>query len=205
MAAKYSTADYGFQFVTVTVGVLVALLIDGLVDWNHNRELVRDAHAAIRREVADNLKEMEGLPNSVATANAQVDNALKFVDDTLSKGTTDVHSLQLEFNLATLNQSSWQSADRTGALAHMTYEQVKDYSELYGLQDLFMGQQRKAIDLVSNAITIVAGGDPNKAPKEDLVQFRQQLLALRSNIFVTEQLGVQLTEAYRKFLQSNRP
>jgi len=204
MAAKYSAPDYAFQFITVTAGVLIALMIDGLVDWKSNRDLVAEAHAAIRREIADNLKELEGLPKVIESANADVDNSLKFAGDLLSSGKTDVHSLSLNFNLASLNQSSWQSAERTGALSHMTYDEVRGYAELYALQELFSTQQRKAVDLVTSSIAIMSGGDPTKAPKDDLARFRQQLLLLKSNIDVTNQLGQQLIAAYRKFLQSNQ-
>ena len=203
MAAKYSTPDYAFQFITVTAGVLIALFIDGLVDWKNNRDLVAEAHDAIRREVADNLKELEGLPEVVASANAEIENAMKFATDLVAKGKTDVHSLSLGFNVATLNQSSWQSAERTGALAHMTYEEVKRYSELYAFQEIFATNQRRAIELVSTAIAITAGGDPTQASKEDLAHFRQQVMLLRANVFLTDQLGKQLVDAYRKFLQSS--
>ena len=203
MASKYSAADYTFQFITVTVGMFIALLINGMVEWKNNRDLVAEAHAAIRREVSDNLKELEGLPDVIKSANANIDNAMTLADQLLSSGKTDVHSLSLGFNLATLNQSSWESAERTGALAHMTYEDVKKYSELYSFQGLFDTQQRKAVDLVSQAMGITAGADPTKASKADLVAFRQHLMSLRASVFLTEDLGSQLTEAYRKFLQTN--
>ena len=201
MAAKYSTPDYAFQFITVTAGVLIALMIDGLVDWNNNRHLVAEAHAAIRREIADNLKELEGLPKVVEASNADVENALKFATEMLSSGKTDVHTLNLGFNLATLNQSSWQSAERTGALAHMTYDEVKGYSQLYSFQELFVAQQKKSVDLVTAGIALTANADPTKASKEDLARFRQELLSLRATIFLVEQMGAQLTEAYKKALE----
>lgn len=203
--AKYTAPDYVFQFVTVTVGMFIALFINGMVEWNQNRGLVRDAHASIRREIADNLKELESLPKAIDKSTNQAANVLEFVSNLLSKGKTDIHSLELGFDLATLNESSWQTAERTGALAHMSYEQVKDYSELYGLQELFIAQQRKAVDLVTAAIAITAGDDPTIAPKEDLLRVRDQVTSLRANVFVTGQLGAQLADAYRKFLQSNRP
>ena len=46
---KYSFADYAFQLITVTAGVLIALFIDGLADWNNNRQLVAEARATIAR------------------------------------------------------------------------------------------------------------------------------------------------------------
>jgi hypothetical protein len=202
MASKYTAADYTFQFITVTVGMFIALFINGLVEWNHNRALVNEARASIRREVSDNLKELEGLPKAVETANGEVDNALQFANDLIATGKTAVSSLSLNFNLATLNESSWLSADRTGALSNMTYDQVKDYAELYALQQLFAEQQRKAVDLVSSALVIATVGDPSKASKDDLAHFREQLLLLKSNVYVTGQLGQQLITAYRKFLSS---
>lgn len=34
MPSKYTASDYLFQFITITVGVLIALSINGLVEWN---------------------------------------------------------------------------------------------------------------------------------------------------------------------------
>ena len=197
---KYNFADYAFQFITVTAGVLIALLIDGLVDWNNNRVLVAAAHASIAREVADNLKEIEGLPKSIASANGDIDNCLKMANDVLAKGKTDVSSLNLQFSLATLNSSSWLSADRTGALSHMPYDQVKEYAELYKLQELFDTVQRRAVDMVADSMALVtSGSDPTKADRQELMKFRDQLLRYRASLFVTENLGTTLTKAYREF------
>jgi hypothetical protein len=197
---KYTFADYVFQFITVTAGVLIALFIDGLAETNNNRALVAAAHASIAREVADNLKEIEGLPKSIASADGDIANCLKFADDLLATGKTDVSSLQLNFNLATLNSSSWLTADRTGALSHMSYGEVKEYAELYSLQQLFETVQRRAVDMVADSIALVSSGsDPTKAARQDLLKFREQLMRYRASLVVTEDLGKTLTKAYREF------
>ena len=201
---KYTFVDYAFQLITVTAGVLIALLIDGLVDWNNNRELVAAAHASIAREVADNLKEIEGLPKSISSANDEIENCLKFANDLLAKGKTDVSSLQLNFNLATLNSASWLTADRTGALSHMSYGEVKEYAELYKLQELFDTVQRRAVDMVADSIALVSSGsDPTKASRQDLMKFREQLTRYRASLFLTENLGNTLAKAYREFRPVN--
>lgn len=196
---KYNFADYAFQFITVTAGVLIALLIDGLVDWNNNRVLVAAAHEAIAMEVADNLKEMQGLPKSIASAHDDIDNCMNFANDILAKGKTKISTLQLNFHLATLNSSSWLSADRTGALAHMSYHQVKDYAELYKLQELFDKIQSRAVDAVADSIALISQADPTKADRADMLKFREQLMRLRAGLVVTEDLGKQLTKAYQEF------
>lgn len=200
MANKYSTADYLFQFITVTAGVLIALLINGLDEWQSDRELVAKARTMIAREVADNLNELAGLSTSLDASREQVDVAMRLADDLLDTGKTSIRAVTLQFNLATLNQSSWQTADRTGALALMDYEVVKRYSELYSLQALFEEHQRRAVDLVSTAIGLISGAmDPAKARKEDVTRFREQLPLVLANLRVTEDLGGQLLAAYKAF------
>lgn len=199
MQSKYGAADYVFQFITVTAGVLIALMIDGLVDWKSHRDLVAEARSTIRREIAANLKELEGLPKALEVSNAKVDNAVKFADDFMRTGRSDIHSLELGFNLATLNQSGWQTAERTGALGHMDYDEVKRYSEVYELQDLFDTQQRKAVDLIA-APLMTAASDPTER-KEDLAVFRKELLLVKANLYVVNELRKPLAEAYTKLLQ----
>jgi hypothetical protein len=197
---KYTLADYAFQFITVTAGVLIALFIDGLVETTHNRELVVVAREMLAREVADNLKELSGLSASVASSTADIENGLTLANDLLSRGKSDVRQLKLNFNLATLSVASWQSAERMGALALMEYDEVRKYSELYTFQELFDSQQRKAIDMVAvGSALITPSFDPTTANKQDVAKFREQLMLLQANLMVTEQLGQQLLEAYRKF------
>ena len=197
---KYTLADYAFQFVTVTAGVLIALFIDGFVESNHNRELVVTARDMLAREVADNLKELEGLPRSVASSNRDIENGLKLANDLLLKGKSEIRQVNLGFNLATLTDASWQSADRTGALGLMDYEEVRQYSELYTFQELFDTHQRKAIDMVAISSALIAPSfDPTSANKQDVAKFREHLMALQANLLVIDQLGAQLLDAYRKF------
>jgi hypothetical protein len=199
---KYTFVDYVFQFITITAGVLIALLINGLVEWNDNRELVEQARATVRREVEANLKELEGLPANIKRSAAELETAMRFAEDMLSKGQSDIRTLGLNFNLATLNASGWQTAERTGALAHMDYDEVQVYSELYGMQQLFDDQQRKAVDLVATSSTLLASSfDPTKANAQEISEFRRQIMLLQSNLLVTGQFGEQLAEGYREFLQ----
>ena len=200
--AKYTLVDYIFQFITITAGVLIALLINGLVEWNNNRELVEQARTTIRREVEANLKELEGLPNSIKRSAAELETAMRFADEMLGTGKSSVRSLSMNFNLATLNSSGWLSAERTGALSHMDYDEVQKYSEIYTIQDLFDEQQRKAIDLVATGSSLLASSfDPTTAKAAELVEFRQRIMLLQSNLLVTEQLGAQLKKGYQEFLQ----
>src|SRR5215213_8698407 len=99
MAAKYTPADYVFQFVTVTGGVLIALLINGLVEWNQNRELVATARANLAREIADNKRDLDSARGSIELTTTRLDNAITFAGDLIKEKRTPISELKLDLDL----------------------------------------------------------------------------------------------------------
>lgn len=201
-AAAHSFRDFLIQLGTITAGVLIALSIEGLLEWNHYRTLVREARETIALEIAENKKELDGALDEIAGQKKNFETALRFANEMLTAKATDVRSIRIGFNLAELSTASWQSAERTGAVAHMEYADVRKYSSLYAMQALYEAQQRRSVERVAAASAILAeGSDPNLASARDLDLFRQQVLALRADLAIQEQIGRQLSNAYRGVLE----
>ena len=59
LPTRHTLKEFVFQLVTITAGVLIALAIDGVVEWKQNRDLVREATATITREITDNRAALE--------------------------------------------------------------------------------------------------------------------------------------------------
>jgi hypothetical protein len=202
MKGKYTLADYLFQFITITVGMFIALFINGLVDWNHNRELVVEARAMIAREIADNKKDLDATVSSFPRDQEAMLNAIKFADEMLSVHQTKINSLELHYNLADLSDTSWRTAERTGALGQMEYAEVQKYSKLYDFQDLFLERQRAAVTLLANASSLISGNfDPDKPNAKDLEVFRQRVMELRAALVIQEDFAKKLAENYKLALQ----
>jgi hypothetical protein len=202
MASKYSAADYTFQFITVTVGMFIALLINGMVEWNDNRELVAEARATIAREIADNKKDLDATVASFPRDQEALTSAIQFADDLLKQGKTSITSLQLHYNMADLSDSSWRTAERTGALSHMEYAEVQKYSKLYDFQDLFLQNQRSALAQLTLASSMIGPGfDPDKPDKSDLSTFRERVMALRGAVKIQEDFAKRLAESYVEALK----
>ena len=154
--------------------VLIALSIDGVLAVYRQRALVREAHAAIAQEIDANLSDLEGALPALDAHDRHLEQALRFADDLLRTGKTDVHELRFALNFASLNRASWQTAERTGALSSMNYAQVREYSELYDLQALVVESQQRLIGQLANLSAIVfggEGGDPYRLKPRDLEVF----------------------------------
>jgi hypothetical protein len=197
---KYTFADYAFQFITVTAGVLIALFIDGLAERNNNRELVESARAMIKLELVDNKNDLERTLSGIAKDQEALLNAIAFADDLLATGKTKINSLQIHYNLADeVTDSSWRTAERTGALALMDYAEVQKYSRIYDFQDLFMQQQRQAMSQVILAsATLNASFNPAQPNRKDLEVFRGRVQDLMAIVAQQDTLGKKLLEDYAK-------
>jgi hypothetical protein len=182
--------------------VLIALFIDGLAETNTNRELVESARANIRRELADNKADLDATLSGIEADRDAMLKAIQFADDMLSKGKTTVNSLQIHYNVADkVTDSSWRTAERTGALALMDYAEVQRYSRVYDFQDLFLEKQRQTVSQVTLAgAPLHANFDPNHPNRKDLEVFRERVMDVMALVNLQEQFGKKLLEDYAKAL-----
>jgi len=196
--------DFGIQLITVTAGIIIALSLEGVREAMHNRALVREARENIHREITDNQREVDGEIASMAERGKRVDTALRFANELLKTKHTDIHSVELGLSFPTLRAASWQTAERTGALAHMDYTEVQKYAELYAFQEFLTEQHRHALGALSAAIGIITAsedGDPTKASPADLQRFREQVISLRSILFIEEQMTKAASDRFKKAME----
>lgn len=185
---------FATQFVLVTAGILLALLIDGLVEARRENKLVAEAHAAIAAEIADNAKQLDNALPSLDSVQATLYEMLLAIDEVLANGTTTKTYGNFGLIMPRLTRASWESAERTGALGHMDYAQVRQYASLYAGQDLVLASQA---DLLGRFPGLAPAGDALKSndPAARLDELRRGratiqefLLAIGSHRFMAGEL-----------------
>jgi hypothetical protein len=151
---------FATQFVLITAGILMALLIDGLVEVRREHNLVAEAHAAIAAEISDNAKALDNALPSLDSVQATLYEMLQATDEILANGTTTKAYGNFGLIIPRLTRASWESAERTGALGYMDYAQVRDYASLYSAQDAILAGHTA---LAGRFTSLVAVGDALKS------------------------------------------
>jgi len=140
----------------ITIGLLLTLAINNLVEWRRHQNLVAEARKALRLEIT----------KSVAT----IDKALGDIEDQLAKTSATLAMLQTiqssrntpkegESEIATgylrrtLSDTSWKTAQATGALSYMPYGEAQAYSTIYSFQAAFA---REELVIVEDLVQIMA-------------------------------------------------
>jgi plasmid stability protein len=198
-----SWKDFFIQLGTITAGILIALSLEGIRESMHNRSLVTEARENIRRELQDNKREVDNELAQIAGRESKIGNALQFANELIATKKTDIRQIELQLSFPTLSVASWQTAERTGAFSHMDYAEIQKYAHAYGVQELLSQQHVRALDALAGALGILSaspGGDPTKAMPVELERFRQQVIVLRSILFVEQQITSRASEAYQEAL-----
>ncbi len=124
----------------VTVGLFIALMLEGLVEYGHHRELVHQARENIHRELERNheqlTKDLTALDQELALSKAGLE-TLRYM-----RLHPDAHnqSITYKWSYSGLSDAAWTTARDTGALGYMPYAEVQEDAEVYRLQGNVMDQ-----------------------------------------------------------------
>jgi hypothetical protein len=204
--AAHSWRDIFIHLATITVGLFIALSLEGCVEWQHHRHLVREARENIRTEMQENQKELHDALGQIHKEQAQVKADIEALK-TLRKD-INAHGLSvtLSFGNSALQDASWNTARETGALAYMSYPEVKDYAEVYRLQQLFAEQTARVTSAYTNSFSVlyIFDVDAKEAPevkKSDIGSGLQKVLAVQSELMVYNSIAAGLEKTYTEALR----
>ena len=132
--------DFLLHLATITIGLFIALSLEGLVDYVHHRHLLREARENIRQEIEDNhkaaQKDIVSVQKDIDITNADIDTIRTLRADPKNfKGSL---SYSMQFN--SLSDAAWSSARDTGALSFMPYKEVQGYADIYENQKMVNDQ-----------------------------------------------------------------
>ncbi|WP_263382233.1 hypothetical protein [Granulicella arctica] len=145
----HSAKDFFLHLFTITVGLLIAVGIEGCVELHREHSLVKEARATLREEIEHNATALKGASSVVAEERRNIaddmDALTKIEEHPLDK-TLQNASLTAKYNVQGLNEAAWKTAQMTGALAYMPYKESQRYTDIYESQHDFLADQQKILD-----------------------------------------------------------
>jgi hypothetical protein len=199
----HSWRDFFVHLITLTIGLLIALSLEGLVEWNHHRHLKHEAHDTIRREIEDNRKtsaqDLQWLQEDEHRIEKDIQTLLTLRGGKkLEKG-----SLEYHMSWSSPSEAAWQTAHSTGALNYFEYADAQSLADLYLQQAFVVSSGMQIYRNQTEAIApLFISNDPNAMSKEEiqlsLTRSADVLIGLRSLEQVIVQLNRQYDDQLRK-------
>jgi hypothetical protein len=198
--------DFLVHLFTITIGLLIALSMEGCVEWQHHRHLVHDAETSLRREIEGNARDMkvnlEGVRNEQRLLSQDVVILKKMI---ANPGVKTHDTMSIRFNIRGFNDVSWKTAQSTGALGYMPYAVAQEYSDIYDQQHEIDDAEHVAVrDTVVSVAPFLNSKDDDPNPSAvEAAAIKSHIEILQGQLSLVENLMVGLDVEYKKFLAAH--
>jgi hypothetical protein len=193
--------DFALHLFTITVGLLIALSLEGCVEWQHHRHLLHDAEIALHAEIEHNAHTVSSLQQQIDSQQKELDNDLTVLDQIKAHPDAPPAQLGFSFHWSGFNDVAWKTAQSTGALTYMSYSDAIAYSDIYALQGELFNAEKDVTDevLLASAFpsTQPDGWVPTPAQSDDL---RTHIGVIRGRLMLLTSYLNSLEGAYKNAL-----
>ena len=127
--------DFAVHLLTITVGLLIALGLEAMVEAVHHHELAAQARENIERELDRNVAHAKANTAKLQSAVDAIDGVLVAVRERRDHpDATERIDPRVGASWDNFEDAAWLTARESGALSHMPLDEVQKYAGVYARQ-----------------------------------------------------------------------
>jgi hypothetical protein len=138
--------EFLLHLFTITVGLLIATQIESCVEWRHHVHLAEEARMELRAEIESNLKQLKQHLPEVKRFRQIIDTdlaILRIIQQHQKVPQDQMAHFTVRTGSVDLSDTAWKTAQTTGALAYMPYEEAEEYASIYQAQSSLLSLEEK--------------------------------------------------------------
>jgi hypothetical protein len=191
------------HLLIVTVGILIALSLESIVEYVHHRTVVREAREIMRREIEENRTELD--KELAYIKDKQMKEMMQGIERMRALAAHEASDtrMMIEYRGAKLHSAGQSTAQLMGAFAYMDYKEVSRWSEMYDLQAEFLRTQSAGLTEATAAFSFLLKRDLLKTPPAQLEAEADNLRRAVGTLVLTMQEGTGLRSRYNKILEEH--
>lgn len=192
--------DFALHLFTITVGLLIALSLEGCMEWHNHRTLVHEAEAGLRVEIDKNSGNLVSLRKEIEEQQKQLDDDLTALSQMQAHPDAPHGKLGVAFRWGMFDDVAWKTALSTGAFTYMSYQDASTYSTIYAMQsELFNAEKDVTDEVLRTAAFPSTTSDswrPTPAQADDL---RTHIGLLRMRLMLLTSYLDELDSIYKNY------
>ena len=193
--------DFLLHLLTITVGLLIALGLEGCVERVHQHHLRDEADANLKQEIRHNEHEVELTRAAIVAEQKNLRRVMQFLQARSENKKYDLSQIEIGYTSGTLSDASWRTATATGSLSFMEYDRVQQFAAAYQVQELFARLDEQTLHQFLELQAYVAYNfDPDKISPADAKAAAVDVRKTLSNLSALNEIGESLRQTYEKAL-----
>jgi hypothetical protein len=193
---------------TITIGLLIALSLEGWAEWMHHRHLVHEAEASLSGEIDRNAHSLGGVVDDLHKNQADLKHDVAVLDQVVDTGKMPEHEhMNISFHIHGFDNLGWKTAQATGAASYMSYEQAQQYADIYATQDeLAEAEKQAARDAILSLAPFMDADAHRPDPtREEAKAMREKIQTLLGQLLLVDSLMTSLDKSYQKYQAAHHP
>lgn len=141
-----SLKDFLLHIGIVTIGILIALGLEQVVEAVHRAHLAAEAVDGFRRELADDRKQLQEVVAAMPALRSDIDAEIaRLTTPPVNDGKPRLPIKYPGVKLDLVQHASWEAAVATQALGELPYESVNRFAQAYDAFRLFEDEERTGL------------------------------------------------------------
>jgi hypothetical protein len=182
-----SLKDFLVHIGVVTLGILIALGLEQLVEAHHRATLARTAVAGFRKELAYNENQVKDVLGRTPQLQAKIEAAIALISRAPAPGAAQPQLDYPGITLDIVSTANWDTAVATQALNELPFESVTRYAQAYGTMRLFAETERQSLGIWQDLHRF--GTDPAALTQDQRVALTMELRRYGNALTVVEFSG----------------
>ena len=194
--------DFLIHLLTITVGLLIAVGIEGCVERHQKHELAREARETLHNEIERNAKKMADTLVDIDKDEANIKENIAVVTRFAQhpKDKNQHGNIAVNYSFKEWDNTAWTTAQTTGALAFMPYDEANQFSRIYDSQhSVSVSQEKFAEDSVQFSGALYRSDMDNLTP-EQAGLLMERLGIMQSHLVTLKVLAESSAAADKAFL-----
>ena len=198
--------DFFLHLFTITIGLLIALSLEGAVEWNHHRHLVHDAEDSLFHEIQSNALALTDAVSDLHKQRDELQHDIVVLNELIKTNKLPDHEhMTVTFHIKTFDNLGWKTAQATGAAAYMPYADAQEYDGIYSTQDELADSEKQAArDAILALAPFMESVDNAPDPtSSEAKMIKDRIQTLEGQILLVDSLMGSLDGQYKKFLSAH--
>lgn len=190
--------DFLLHLLTIVIGLLIALGLEGWVEYQHHRHLAHQAEDSLRAEIAHNAHLVGPIRQQIKDHQNELEANQKVLAD--MRAHRHATSSRITLGSETFDDISWKTAQNTGAIAYMSYKDAQTFSDIYLEQDEFLRVARLSTEDTDNCVSLFVSHPDDWVPspaQNDIITDRMGKAQM--DLIALKAIVNELDERYQKF------
>lgn len=179
-----SLREFFLHLLTITVGIVIALTLEAIVQRHHEHALVLEAARSLDAEIATNETRVIKHRDELAKLIGELSRLQAQVKSRRAGASWSSVNMEIHPPVTLLSGAAWDAASATQSVSLMGFEAAQQYAPIYAMQRTFVIYQDRSLDLWLDALSAAADGKQTSSSELAAADHKLESAILRAKAFV---------------------